>query len=69
MCRISKSQIRMMEKIGELEPVSFPRLDITKKSFRTFQILVEQGLVEHHSKGLLGDNWKLSEKGRRFIPV
>jgi hypothetical protein len=59
----------MMEAIGELEPVSISRLGVTRRSFRTFSILVKEGLVEYYSRGMFGVNWKLSDKGRRFVPV
>lgn len=69
MSRVSRCQIEMMETIGKLEPVSTVRLGLTRRSFRTFEILVENRFVEWASRGMFGDNWRLTDKGRRFVPA
>ncbi|WP_020678133.1 hypothetical protein [Geopsychrobacter electrodiphilus] len=61
--RLTLRQRELLEEIRLKQPVSDFRLAIFGHRKRTFDVLVGKGLLEVHSVGLLGKNWKIKEEG------
>ena len=61
--RLTLRQRELLEEIRLKQPVSDYRLDIFGHRKRTFDALFGKGLLEVHSVGLLGKNWKIKEGG------
>jgi hypothetical protein len=60
--RLSKAQTLLLSRIREMQPVSEARLGILKgPAKKTFQALVQKGLIIQAGNGMLGINWKTIE--------
>jgi hypothetical protein len=62
--KLTPAQTLLLGRIREMQPVSEARLGVKGPTKKTFQALVQKGLIMQAGKGMLGINWMTIESDK-----